>query len=273
MQITPMSLGFGAEISDFDLHHDRAPEDIARLQQAYADHHLLIFRSDHALVPDRQVEIAGWFGPVGANGDGQGRQWTLLDNEDAVGSEILPFHCDISYMEHPIEGLSLHPLALPGSDTSTTFVSNAVGWDAVPPQLQDELGDRKARHFYNNGAQLHLDWPALEYWHPIRMPHRTTGRPMLFVTEHHADRIEGMSAARGAEVLHQLFACLYAQERRYEHVWCEGDLLIWDNRAIQHARTRRSAPTEGKRILQRVALGEWNFMEQLERVRQAELQS
>lgn len=43
---------------------------------------------------------------------------------------------------------------------------------------------------------------------------------------------------RSAELLKELFATLYAAERRYEHIWRRGELVIWDNLAIQHARTR-----------------------------------
>ena len=34
MIITPLPQGFGVEITDFDLQHGRAPEDISRLRQA-----------------------------------------------------------------------------------------------------------------------------------------------------------------------------------------------------------------------------------------------
>jgi taurine dioxygenase len=87
---------------------------------------------------------------------------------------------------------------------------------------------------------------------------------MLFVTEHHVDLISDVSEARSAELLATLFKQLYAPSRRYEHVWRVGDLVIWDNLAIQHARTRASDPSEGVRALQRVAIGEHGFKEQLE---------
>ena len=268
VQITCLPQGFGAQVSEFDLHQSRTPAEIVRLQQAYNDHHLLVFRGPGRIAPERQVEIAGWFGRIGANTGEGGRPWTVLHNDDAAGSCKLPFHCDISFMEFPLEGISLHPLELPGSDTSTTFVSNALAWDGLPEAMKAELRDRKARHFYADAQAMNFDWPVLEYWHPVCMPHPKTGRSLLFVTEHHVDRIEGMDEKRGAELLQVLFTQLYVQERRYEHVWCEGDLVIWDNLAVQHARTRASEPTDGPRALRRVALGEVGFLEQLGRSKQ-----
>jgi taurine dioxygenase len=269
MEIKPLPQGFGAEITGFDVQAGRAPDDIAELRRAYDEHQLLVFRDCGRIAPERHVEITGWFGPIGANSDGEGRPWTVLHNDQAIGSRPLPFHCDISYMQHPIEGISLHPLALPGSATSTTYVSNAVAWASLPAPLKDELAGRKARHYYAEGRLMNMDWPPFEAWHPVRLDHPRTGRPLLFVTEHHVDRIEGMDEDEGGALLRRLFAALYAPERRYEHVWREGDLVVWDNLAVQHARTREAEPSQGVRALQRVAIGEHGFLDQLEALRRA----
>jgi len=237
MEIEPLPYGFGAEVTGFDAQRGGTPQEIAALRAAYEQWSLLVFRDCGPLAPARQVEITGWFGPTGANCDEQGRPWTVLHNADAIGSEELPFHCDITFLPHPLEGISLHPQALPRVPTSTTFVSNAVAWDALPPALQDEIRDLRARHRYDRSADLDLDWPVLEHWHPVCLQHPKTKRPLLFVTEHHVDRIGDVSEARSAELLRMLFAELYAPHRRYEHVWCLGDLVIWDNRCTMHAAT------------------------------------
>lgn len=263
MLITPLSQGFGAEVLEFDVRAGRADEDIARLRRAYEERHLLVFRGAEPVAPERQVEMAGWFGPVLA----EGTQWTVLDNAEPTGRAVLPFHSDITFLEFPLAGISLCPLALPATDTSTTYVSNALGWQALPGAVQREIQGRKARHYYDSSADMGFDWPVFEYWHPVCMKHAKTGQPLLFVTEHHVDKIENMDDARGAELLPQLFAALYAPARRYEHVWQQGDLVIWDNLAVQHARTRAADPGQGPRIMRRVQLGQAGFMAQVERVR------
>jgi taurine dioxygenase len=263
MKIQPLPQGFGAEVKDFDVQQGRSPRDVADLQAAYSRWNLLIFRNCGRLAPERQVEITGWFGKIGANSDEQGRPWTVIHNDNATGSALLPFHSDITFFPHPLEGISLHPQALPNVETSTTFVSNAVAWDALSADLKREVQDLRGRHYYASAAEMGMDWPVLEYWHPVRLEHPKTGRPLLFVTEHHVDRISDVGESRSAELLCDLFATLYSPERRYEHVWRLGDLTIWDNLAIQHARTRESAPSDGVRALQRVAIGEHGFREQL----------
>ena len=98
------------------------------------------------------------------------------------------------------------------------------------------------------------------------MPHYRTGRPLLFVTEHHVDRIEGFAQEEGAKLLQRLFAHIYAPARQYEHIWRKGDLVIWDNYAIQHARTREADPADGRRVLQRVWFGQHGYADQLEQL-------
>ena len=181
----------------------------------------------------------------------------------------LPFHCDIAFLEHPFEGLCLHPLALPAPETSTTFVSNAAGWDALPDDLRELLRDRRGLHRFQDQHLLPGDSPELATWHPAMRIHPRTGREMLFLTENHVQRIEGFDAAQSARLLERIFAVIYAPERRYEHVWRAGDLLIRDNFALQHARTRSADPEAGARIMQRVALGPFSFTEQVEKLRSA----
>jgi taurine dioxygenase len=270
MRIEPMPQGFGAEVADFDLLEGRAADDVARLQAEFQRHHLYVFRGGSPIPPERQLEITGWFGSVGVNQGSDGKPWTVLDNAEPEGSHQLPFHTDISFMEHPLGGISLHPLALPAGETSTTYVSNAVGWDALPPETQAFLRGRTVQHYYANGADMAMDWPVFEYWHPACLPHPVSGRPLLYVTEHHVEQIERMDAAAGSALLQDLFAVLYAPQRRYEHIWRAGDLVLWDNFAVQHARTQAADPGEGQRILQRVSWGKAGFAEQLEKLLSAQ---
>jgi taurine dioxygenase len=266
MHLESLPQGFGARVCGFDAQHERSPQDIAALQEALASHSLLIFRECGRLSPERQAEIVGWFGTVGAERLPEGGVATTMDNAMDRGRAILPFHSDITFFRYPLEGISLHPLELPAVDTSTTYVSNAVAWDTLPSDLKDLLRDRKARHYHRDDGKMGNTAQVFETWHPVCMTHYRTGRPLLFVTEHHVDRIEGFSQQDGAKLLQRLFAHIYAPARQYEHVWRKGDLVVWDNYAIQHARTREADPADGRRVLQRVWFGEHGYSEQLEQL-------
>lgn len=263
MQIVPMAGGFGARVSGFDTAAGGSPEDIAALRAAFDEHHLLLFRGGPLLSPQRQAEITGWFGPLSMDGPAPDQPWSFMDNREAVGRAELKFHCDMSPLEHPVEGISLHALDLPRVPTSTTFVSNALAWDALPRALQDELRPMRALHHYGEGLTLALSWPLLEYWHTVCLRHARTGREMLFVTESHTVQLGDLPPERNAALLEQLFGLLYAPQARHEHIWQPGDLLIWDSLALQHARTREADPADGPRRLQRVSLGQRSIASQI----------
>jgi taurine dioxygenase len=44
----------------------------------------------------------------------------------------------------------------------------------------------------------------------------------------------GLPEEEGAALLAQLCAHVTRPEFRYEHAWRAGDLLMWDNAAVQH---------------------------------------
>jgi taurine dioxygenase len=265
--VTPLGQGFGAVISGFDAQHGSDVAQIEALRRGYAEHHLLVLRGCGRLSPARQATIVGWFGPLSPDSGDHGEKAMMMDNADERGRARLPFHSDITFFRYPIEGISLHALELPRVPTSTTFVSNALAWDTLEPRLQADLADRTCRHYYADDQGMELGGTVFEHWHPVRLPHYRTGRPVLFVTEHHVELIEGYSAEESRVLLDRLFAHVYAPERQYEHVWELGDLVIWDNYAIQHARAREARLEDGPRKLQRVALGTHGFSDQFESLR------
>jgi taurine dioxygenase len=46
----------------------------------------------------------------------------------------------------------------------------------------------------------------------------------------------GLGPDESEELLEELFQYLYAPANLLEHVWRNGDLVVWDNFAVQHAR-------------------------------------
>jgi taurine dioxygenase len=259
---------FGAEVLDFDVLNGGAPEEIAALRAAYDEHQLLLFRgAGQPIPPERQVEISSWFGPPIANSE-DGVLWTVLHNSEPAGSARLPFHSDLSYTDDPILGLSLHATELPPGGSATAFVSGVHAWETLSPELKDLLAGKTLRH--RLATSLYGDWPEFLADHPVRLAHPRTGTPVLYVTEHHAERIHELEAETSARVLGELFAHLYAPEHVYVHDWTLHDLVAWDNLAVQHARPEVAEPAQGPRAMQRVALAEVPYFELVERARRQE---
>jgi taurine dioxygenase len=86
-----------------------------------------------------------------------------------------------------------------------------------------------------------------------------TDRPYIFVNSDMTGCVIGMSEPESDALLDELFAYLYAEKRIYEHAWRAGDIVIWDNRAVQHARAEIQG---GTRTLQRVTIAQYGYWDQ-----------
>jgi taurine dioxygenase len=71
---------------------------------------------------------------------------------------------------------------------------------------------------------------------PIPLIHPRTGKPILYVSQQCTREIVGMVADESEALLQELFDHLYSPGLVYEHHWVDGDLLVFDNIAMQHAR-------------------------------------
>lgn len=269
MEFRPLHTEFGAEVTGFDLMGGGSPTELDELRAAFDRFAMLLFRGQGWIDPARHVEIAGWFGPPSPVSNVPGDNCvSVLANEDAAGSMRLPFHSDMTYTDDPVAVIALHAIALPDAPTSTSFVSGQAAWERLPAGLKRRLEGLTLRHFLHSDFPEY-DWPDFSAVHPVVKPHPRTGRPILFVTEHHAEHIVELPEVESRALLDELLGYLYEPAYRYEHVWQGADMLVWDNLALQHARTEHSDPGNGRRALQRVALCDTPLPVLVERARAA----
>lgn len=164
-------------------------------------------------------------------------------------------------------GLSLHALEISGGAAPTRFASNTRSLATLPGALRTKIEGLDVVHMIDSvygrdnirtrfsdveGAP-HADiYPR--FARPAIWQHPVLGVPLLFVLEQQASHFEGWSCADSDEVLDALFAHMYSDENIYEHDWREGDLVVWDNLALQHG--RRANPDTVRRSLRRVTMNE-----------------
>jgi taurine dioxygenase len=74
-------------------------------------------------------------------------------------------------------------------------------------------------------------------------------------------RIMGMERTESDATLDALFVELYRKDRVYRHHWNNGDIVIWDNIALQHARGDLTGMTP--RRLQRIVVADKSFFDLL----------
>jgi taurine dioxygenase len=247
---------FGVEI-DHDLSEPLSPARSAELVRLLWEHGLLLARGQ-TLDMARQQALCALFGPVlirtGENG--------YLTTEPGIAATLseLRWHADAAYTDAPFDALSLHAIDVVADASSTCFVDTAAALSSLPADLRARIADAEVEmispHYTAIGTRACDDpdpvatkrsvMPAIH-----RNPHN--GRDGLWVSELQTARVTGMERAGGRDLLHALFDHLYRPEHVLEHRWRTGDLVIWDNIALQHMR----GPLKdcGTRILQRVIVG------------------
>ena len=262
---TPDASGFGIEVLDVDL-RDVGDDDLRRdLVTALRDHRLLVFRGQ-TLSDDEHVDAASVFGPIALEGREQRTAVGFVSNHRAdgvLGSIAASFHIDYGFFPTPYTALSLYGLEIPESGTQTRFADAVGAARDLPADLRARVAGLQSRAIVDvtspegeAGVRVRLGPLDETYPHtlrPVLWPHRDTGDPILAVWEQQTDAVVPLPDDESTALLEALFAHLYQPAHLYEHQWRAGDLVVWDNHAVQHA--RRDVGTTERRTLRRVCVG------------------
>ncbi|MCB2058901.1 MAG: TauD/TfdA family dioxygenase [Novosphingobium sp.] len=250
---------FGAE-GDPDLILKPTEAGTRELRRLFDEEGLLVFKGLEPLGMDQQMEVCRLFGPVLDN------PWEnmIVSNSRAdgyLGAQQLLWHNDLPYLPKPYIGGSLHALEVDAGTTSTHFASGLRAWERLPGKLRDRVANLNALHvkqkvFDRRNRLTDLEPGDVCAVHAVVRQQRNTGCPYLFVSEDLTDCIIGLSPEESDALLAELFSWLYAEGETYEHRWDLGDIVIWDNETVQHA---RGEITESVRTLQRVSIAEWGY--------------
>jgi taurine dioxygenase len=267
MRLTSLSPAVGVEVHDVDLRDPLHADQVAALRAAFDEHHLLLFR-DQVCGPDEQADLTGLFGPVLAERNGSRHAFVSNTHPDGFVREgPLLFHSDLAFTREPVLGISLQALDVPASGAPTRYANAARAYATLPADVQARVADLHVVHAYDLWTQANevearrvaLDPTAPRAVHPLVLAHPRTGTPILYVGEMQAERIVELDERESRDLLDELLAHLYRPEHRYDHAWAVGDLVVWDNLALQHG--RGAVTVDGPRTLRRVALAHHTIAE------------
>jgi len=90
--------------------------------------------------------------------------------------------------------------------------------------------------------------------HPIARTHPATGRKAIYVTADECTGISGMPEAEALALLKQLSEQVVRPEFQYHHKWQVGDVLMWDNCAVQHVVNRDYEFPPDRRMMHRITV-------------------
>lgn len=275
LDFEPLSTVLGARVHGLDLGRPIEPTVQEALRQGFLRYGVLCVPAPGIDIED-QIRYASVFGSVDGEGNGQLRfvegekrpkrgimfVSNLRENGELVG--VLPdgemhFHSDGAHRERPYRGTTLYALILPSRGGETKFANLTAAYEALDPALKQRLEGLEGRFVYDVRATLRhqtdeADDALSTATHPLVRCHPETGRPALFLSRLMTRSIVGMEKAESDALLARLFD--HCEEPRfvYAHTWKLGDLLLWDNRCLNHA--RNDFPSDEQRHLRRVTVSD-----------------
>ena len=244
---------FGAIVTGVSL-VDMDDKTFKTLYQAFLEYGFLVL-PEQFLSEQQNIEFGKRFGELefGAlplanqhrNDDGSFSTLVKLDSQRMRtnrGNEA--WHTDSTYWPVSSKCAMLSALKVPNVGGQTELADMRAGYASLPTDLQEQIECLSAYHSTEFSQANDLgDFPERDknsiyhgeaYLRPLVKVHPETGVKNLFIGRH-AFGIPGLSRQRSRELLAQLLEHVVAEPTRvYQHQWREGDLLVWDNRALLH---------------------------------------
>ena len=267
--VSPLSEIMGVEIENVDLSAPLPDAVFAQIARAFLDHKLLVFRGQE--LSSRQIQaFAERFGPIEVHTvrrpDG-----SVLDgvhavtNLDAEGKPSQKPHINANYFCHsdkshyPAPALlsMLYAVELPPDGGETEFANMATAYAELPPEMKQRIEGLKVENDFeyamtNVGKVLTEDerraTPPVV--HPLVRTHPETGVRSLFVGMY-SRAIIGMPKAQGQALIKELLDFATQPRFTFRHQWQLGDLVVWDNRCLNHRAVMNYEITQYRRVLLR----------------------
>ncbi|HEV2676229.1 MAG TPA: TauD/TfdA family dioxygenase [Aliidongia sp.] len=275
-EIRPFNEILGAEVLGFDMRVPLDDADFDTVSKAFDRHSVLVFRNQQRLDPASHIAFSRRFGPLEIHVQRkfllEGHpELLIVSNEFRDGEPIglvdagKYWHSDLSYKQEPSMGSLLHSRTLPPEGGDTLFATQHAAYDALPAAMQAKLDRLTAEHSYlaRNEAQraksaLRPDLTdeqkqtVLPTIHPVVRVHPGTGRKALFVSEGFTTHIVELPEDESRDLLAEIYAHQTQPPFIYRHHWADGDLVMWDNRAVMHLAT--GCPPDMARTLYRTTI-------------------
>ena len=278
MEFEPLGPVLGARVHGVDLATPDSPERAEALRAGLAKYCVLCFPGQK-IDNDDQIRFARIFGRADSQflgkaenveyptDDGPAKRGVLyISNlkEDGRNIGALPdgelhFHSDGAHRKSPYRCTTLYAIEIPSIGGETKFADLRKAWDDLSDAMKRRLEGLMVNNVYDTRAHLReqtdeSDDSLSNARHPIVRAHPESGRKSLFLSRLMTRNVVGMDRAESNALLEELFAHIEKPEYVYAHPWKLDDLLIWDNRSVNHARS--DFPAEEQRHLRRVTVSE-----------------
>jgi taurine dioxygenase len=265
----------GAEVGNIDLSRPLSDRQVSEVLDAWHENLVLLFRGQ-SLSDEDLLRVAESFGGAQVAGSRgyyvkagfdtkSGRVSALpgisiisnldkdgkpVDFHAGTGSQPLGWHTDNSYVDTPPKGSILYGLRTPvDGGGNTSFANQYVAYETLPEATKARIEGLHVKHDTSRNTAGNLrptaDLPStyeevVGPIHPLVRVHPATGRRALYLGRRYAcpsSYIVEMPTAEGEALLDELWAHATDESLTWTQHWQPGDVLMWDNRCVMHARS------------------------------------
>ena len=257
---TPLSAGFGIEVSDVDLAQPLSEKAFAEIERAFYDNQVLAVRAQDI----GAGQFASWarrFGPpqphvIDQFHHPEDPNILILSNVKVNGEPTglqdagSYFHTDYSYLAVPARATTLYSRVVPKVGGDTLFANQQAAYDDLPQAMKTRIAPLIAVHHYGNRndqdetsrtvASVLTDEQKAKMpliTHKVARPHPVTGRISLYAVSGSSFGIVGMPDDEARDLLDEL--ATHSTQPRYQlrFKYGVGDIVIWDNASLLHSAT------------------------------------
>ena len=239
-QLNLQKLGpLGAEIIGLDLSEPLDKTLLESIKHKLLEHLVLVFRNQN-LTLYNLLKVSKFWGrplkhPVFSGIDGN-PEIIRIQNYGKKYHTNAHWHSDVTFEEYPPDITLLYAVQVPDQGGNTLFSNQYLAYEALSDWIKKTYKKSKALH--SNKSILKLTGGNIQncksVLHPIFREHPETNKKALYVTEAFVEGIDGIVESESSKLLKTLYKIAKEKRFRYEHKWEKEDLVVWDNRCVQH---------------------------------------
>lgn len=257
MKITKIKEYIGAEVTGIDLRQPVDEVTRKRLNQAVADHTVLVIRGQE-FTPAQYQAAARLFGDLMED---QNRRYlvdghplvSVLSNRhrDSNGNPAKvatnsTWHTDHTNQEVPPKFTMLYPMSLPSKGGGTSVCNMQAAFNALPEALKQRITPMKTENTLISSARFKIANPDIlkaqkelmakkpPTIQPLVRTHPETGAKAIWFHKSKTEKIIGMTPEDTQVFLQELLDTAIRPEFAYVHEYKLGDMLIIDDRSTMH---------------------------------------
>lgn len=270
ISVTPLGKEFAAVVHGLDLCAGVDGKLIEGVEQALADHGVLVFRGQ-PIDDDQQQAFIQQFGPPvvmmaeelkgKANSHPHFFDVTTVDDdgkpvppESARGMYLLAnklWHTDGSQAQPPVRLSALSARTLPSAPPPTEFADMRAAFESLSPERQRAIEGLMVQHDITH-SRAKIGMKASDFSeqtlknrppvvHPLVRTNARTGRKSLYLASH-ASHVIGWDVQKGRDLIDELTEIATQPRFVYSHEWRKHDLVMWDDSWTMHRATEYDNP-------------------------------